>query len=164
MKRRHPEVDVFNRACLRALDASMRLRAAKEDDPEEALKRMQASGAYGLPAIWYDIPLYYKGNRFATNGHEGDVQWPPFAESLAQVRLNMHEVKCSEVWGGIRDQEQDVTAAGLRASLYSGACEGGKGGVAAYVLKLTSGVEVLAQGHEVHGHARRLEAVAVFLV
>jgi len=43
---------------------------------------MQASGAYGLPAIWYDIPLYYKGNRFATNGHEGDVQWPPFAENL----------------------------------------------------------------------------------
>jgi 2-keto-4-pentenoate hydratase/2-oxohepta-3-ene-1,7-dioic acid hydratase in catechol pathway len=72
----------YEQHCLRALDASMRLRAANEDDPEEALKRMQASGAYGLPAIWYDIPLYYKGNRFATNGHEGDVQWPPFAEKL----------------------------------------------------------------------------------
>lgn len=72
----------YENHCLRAMDASMRLRAAKEDDPEAALERMRASGAYSLPAVWYDIPLYYKGNRFATNGHNGDVQWPPFASSL----------------------------------------------------------------------------------
>lgn len=68
--------------CLKAMAASMRLRAASEDDPEAALERMQASGAYVLPAIWYEIPLYYKGNRFAINGHDGDVEWPPFANSL----------------------------------------------------------------------------------
>lgn len=72
----------YENHCLRAMDASMRLRAAKEDDPEAALERMRTSGAYSLPAVWYDIPLYYKGNRFATNGHNGDVQWPPFASSL----------------------------------------------------------------------------------
>lgn len=68
--------------CLKAISASMRLRAAAEADPEAALKRMQESGAYALPAVWYEIPLYYKGNRFAINGHDGDVEWPPFAENL----------------------------------------------------------------------------------
>ena len=40
----------------------------------------------------------------------------------------MHRIQCSEVWGGIRDADLDVCTAGLTASLYSGACEGGKGG------------------------------------
>ena len=68
--------------CLKAIDASMRLRAAAEDDPEAAYERMKASGAYRLPAVWYDIPLYYKGNRFATSGHDDDIIWPPFAENM----------------------------------------------------------------------------------
>ena len=68
--------------CLNAVAASMRLRAAAEPDPDAALKRMQESGAYGLPSVWYEIPLYYKGNRFACNGHDSDVIWPEFAENL----------------------------------------------------------------------------------
>lgn len=72
----------YEQHCLAAMDASMRLRSAKENDPEAAYERMKSSGAYRLPPIWYDIPLYYKGNRFAINGHEGIVEWPPFAENL----------------------------------------------------------------------------------
>ena len=72
----------YEQHCLAAMDASMRLRSQKEDDPEAAYDRMVASGAYRLPPVWYDIPLYYKGNRFAINGHEGIVEWPPFAENL----------------------------------------------------------------------------------
>ena len=53
----------------------------------------------------------------------------------------MHEIKCSEVWGGIRDQDEDVTAAGLAASLYSAACEGGKGGDI-YYLSVCAGGEL----------------------
>ena len=68
--------------CLAAMDASMRLRSEREDDPEAAYQRLKASGAYTLPPIWYDIPLYYKGNRFAISGHGGVVEWPPFAEHL----------------------------------------------------------------------------------
>lgn len=72
----------YEQHCLAAMDASMRLRSAKEDDPDAAYERMKSSGAYKLPPVWYDIPLYYKGNRFAINGHEGVVEWPPFAENL----------------------------------------------------------------------------------
>jgi 2-keto-4-pentenoate hydratase/2-oxohepta-3-ene-1,7-dioic acid hydratase in catechol pathway len=72
----------YEQHCLAAMDASMRLRSQKEEDPQAAYERMKASGAYRLPPVWYDIPLYYKGNRFAINGHEGIVEWPPFAENL----------------------------------------------------------------------------------
>lgn len=72
----------YEQHCLAAMDASMRLRSAKEDDPEAAYQKMKSSGAYRLPDVWFDIPLYYKGNRFAINGHEGIVEWPPFAENL----------------------------------------------------------------------------------
>jgi 2-keto-4-pentenoate hydratase/2-oxohepta-3-ene-1,7-dioic acid hydratase in catechol pathway len=72
----------YEQHCLAAMDASMRLRSAKEDDPEAAYQKMKSSGAYRLPDVWFDIPLYYKGNRFAINGHEGVVEWPPFAENL----------------------------------------------------------------------------------
>jgi 2-keto-4-pentenoate hydratase/2-oxohepta-3-ene-1,7-dioic acid hydratase in catechol pathway len=99
----------YEQHCLRALAASMRLRAATEEDPEDALKRLKASGAYGLPAIWYDIPLYYKGNRFATNGHDGDVTWPPFAEKLD------YELELAAVIGkrGI-----DISAANAREHIF----------------------------------------------
>ena len=60
----------------------MRLRVADEADPEAAYEKLKASGAYTLPRAWYDVPLYYKGNRFATNGHDGTVEWPPFADYL----------------------------------------------------------------------------------
>ena len=40
----------------------------------------------------------------------------------------MHRIQCAEIWGGIRNQEQDVCSAGIEASLYSSACDGGKGG------------------------------------
>jgi len=72
----------YEQHCLAAMEASMRLRSAQEDDPEAAYQRMKSSGAYRLPDVWFDIPLYYKGNRFAINGHEGIVEWPSFAENL----------------------------------------------------------------------------------
>ncbi len=39
-----------------------------------------------------------------------------------------HRLQCAEVWGGIRNADLDVCASGLCASLYSHACEGGRGG------------------------------------
>lgn len=40
----------------------------------------------------------------------------------------MYEVRCSEIWGGIRGNDLEVATSGLRASLFSAACDGGKGG------------------------------------
>ncbi len=40
----------------------------------------------------------------------------------------MHHLQCGEIWGGIRNCDDDVVSAGLSASLYSFASDGGKGG------------------------------------
>ncbi len=40
----------------------------------------------------------------------------------------MLRLKCAEVWGGAKDEELDVCSRGLTVSLFSSACEGGKGG------------------------------------
>lgn len=35
-----------------------------------------------IAPIWYDQPIYYKGNRMSFIGHGTDVQWPGYAEHL----------------------------------------------------------------------------------
>lgn len=40
----------------------------------------------------------------------------------------MRHLKCAEVWGGIKNEQLDVCSRGLTVSLFSSACDGGKGG------------------------------------
>lgn len=40
----------------------------------------------------------------------------------------MHRIRCSEIWGGIQNADLDVCTSGVTASLYSQACDGGRGG------------------------------------
>ncbi len=35
-----------------------------------------------IPPVWYDQPIYYKGNRMSFVGHGAEVQWPGYAEFL----------------------------------------------------------------------------------
>lgn len=34
------------------------------------------------PPLWYERPIYYKGNRFTVIGPEEEVEWPPYTEKL----------------------------------------------------------------------------------
>jgi 2-keto-4-pentenoate hydratase/2-oxohepta-3-ene-1,7-dioic acid hydratase in catechol pathway len=38
--------------------------------------------AFDIPAVWYEQPVYYKGNRMSFIGHGRDVIWPEYAEHL----------------------------------------------------------------------------------
>ncbi len=38
--------------------------------------------AHAIPPVWYDQPIYYKGNRMSFIGHGADVLWPAYAEFL----------------------------------------------------------------------------------
>jgi len=38
--------------------------------------------AFDIPPVWYDQPVYYKGNRMSFIGHQADVHWPAYAEFL----------------------------------------------------------------------------------
>ena len=43
---------------------------------------------FAVPPVWYDQPIYYKGNRMSFIGHEQDVIWPSYAQFL-DVELEM---------------------------------------------------------------------------
>ena len=45
----------------------------------------------------------------------------------------MHQLNCSEVWGGIKNEDLDACSRTVTASLYSSASDGGKGGDIYYV-------------------------------
>ena len=62
--------------------SSMELVAAQAPDPEQALRAMQASGRFEVPQVWYEIPIYYKCNRFSVVGPDHDVRWPRYARLL----------------------------------------------------------------------------------
>jgi 2-keto-4-pentenoate hydratase/2-oxohepta-3-ene-1,7-dioic acid hydratase in catechol pathway len=47
-----------------------------------AISRVLGRGFLRPPKVWYDRPIYYKGNPASVVGHEADVRWPSFTEKL----------------------------------------------------------------------------------
>lgn len=62
----------------RALD----MMTAGSPEPEKARAAIEASGRFAIPAVWYEIPIYYKCNRMAVIGTEQDIVWPRYAAVL----------------------------------------------------------------------------------
>ena len=38
--------------------------------------------AFDIPKVWYDQPIYYKGNRLSFIGHGETVRWPTYSEHM----------------------------------------------------------------------------------
>ena len=72
----------FEEHLINAFAMLRKKKADAEPDPEEALKRFEAEGAFAPPPIWYEQPLYYKPSRFGVIGNDDDVQWPFFSEAM----------------------------------------------------------------------------------
>jgi 2-keto-4-pentenoate hydratase/2-oxohepta-3-ene-1,7-dioic acid hydratase in catechol pathway len=56
--------------------------AALAPDPVAEEARLLASGSFTVPKIWYERPLYYKGNRFNWVGPGVDIPWPSYSETV----------------------------------------------------------------------------------
>lgn len=37
---------------------------------------------FDIPQVWYDQPIYYKGNHFSVIGHGEDTIWPAYSDSM----------------------------------------------------------------------------------
>lgn len=59
---------------IRQASAAMQMRAAPGTtvDPDKI----------AVPDVWYQQPIYYKGNRFSVVGPEADIQWPSYSKLL----------------------------------------------------------------------------------
>lgn len=61
---------------------ALRIRAATFADPAAATLELKDSDEFKIPPIWYEQPVYYKGNRFSVIGPETDVVWPSYSKKL----------------------------------------------------------------------------------
>lgn len=77
-----------------AIAAAQQLRARATPDPEATLERFRAAGAFDIPPVWYEQPLYYKGNPMTVVGPDADVIRPSAA------KLMDYELELAAIIGG----------------------------------------------------------------
>lgn len=61
---------------------ALKIRAASYPDPDAAEIELAKSDEFHIPPIWYDQPVYYKGNRFSVIGPDADILWPRYSKKL----------------------------------------------------------------------------------
>jgi len=75
----------------------------------------------------------------------------------------MHHIRCSEIWGGIRDADVDMCTSSICASLYSSSCDGGKGGDVYYLSVCDSDLLTRIAVADVAGHGKKVSDVSQWL-
>lgn len=63
-----------------------------------------------------------------------------------------HRLHCSEIWGGMRNADADVSTRGITASIYSSACDADQGGDIYYLAVCSSDVLTRTVIADVRGH------------
>src|SRR5579863_2972625 len=77
-----------------AIAASLKVRAGATPDPDATLAKFHESGLHVIPKIWFEQPLYFKGNPRSVIGPDDDVIWPRFA------KLMDYELELAVIVGG----------------------------------------------------------------
>lgn len=85
---------------------ALRIRAASFPDPAAAAAELKDSDEFKIPAVWYDQPVYYKGNRFSVIGTETDILWPRYSKKL-DFELELGVIIGKEGKNIPRDQAKD---------------------------------------------------------
>ncbi len=75
----------------------------------------------------------------------------------------MHELKCTEIWGGYTDVDADVQSSSLSASLRSSSCDGGKGGDIYYLSVCGKDMLTRLAIADVVGHGQAVSDVSSFM-
>jgi sigma-B regulation protein RsbU (phosphoserine phosphatase) len=81
-----------------------------------------------------------------------------------QTALMRHRLRCSEVWGGVKDEDVDADSAGLHASLYSRSCDGGGRGGDVYYFSVCDADSLTRLAvADVVGHGAAVSDVSAWL-
>ncbi len=70
----------FEIHCVQAFKKAREVRAAQFDDPEAAMRDLEARGVLAVPKEFYDLPVYYKANRFSVAAPGQDIVWPSYSK------------------------------------------------------------------------------------
>ncbi len=74
-----------------------------------------------------------------------------------------HRIKCAEIWGGIQGDDLDVETSGVRGSLFSRACDGGKGGDIYYLSVCSADALTRVAIADVVGHGAQVSDTSKWL-
>ena len=75
----------------------------------------------------------------------------------------MYQLSCSDGWGGIKNQDLDARSATLTTSLYSSACDSGKGGDIYYLSVCQGDMLTRVAIADVVGHGEKVSRVSQWL-
>lgn len=81
----------------------------------------------------------------------------------ALPEIDMYEIKCGELWGGIRGTDVAAITSGVEASLFSSACGGGKGGDIYYLSACASDLLTRIAMADVVGHGKAVPDTSEWL-
>lgn len=74
-----------------------------------------------------------------------------------------HRIRCSQIWGGNRGDTLDIETSDIRGSLFSRACDGGKGGDIYYLSVCGSNLLTRIAVADVVGHGVRVSKTSQWL-
>jgi sigma-B regulation protein RsbU (phosphoserine phosphatase) len=83
--------------------------------------------------------------------------------TVANGRNGMYRIGCSEVWGGIKNEDLDACSAVMTISLYSSACDGGRGGDIYYLSVCQGDMLTRVALADVVGHGEKVADVSQWL-
>jgi 2-keto-4-pentenoate hydratase/2-oxohepta-3-ene-1,7-dioic acid hydratase in catechol pathway len=69
----------FEKHAVNAPRGAARYVASKTNDPDATYKAIESSGSLALAPVWYEIPVYYKANRFGVVGTGTEILWPKYS-------------------------------------------------------------------------------------
>lgn len=72
----------FEKHFRQAREGRLRALVAKAEDPVATEAELRASGRFEIPQAWYDLPLYYKANRFSVVGTGTDLIMPSYSKEM----------------------------------------------------------------------------------
>lgn len=75
----------------------------------------------------------------------------------------VQKIGCAEIWGGIRGDMLDCQSSGVRASLFSRACQGGKGGDIYYFSVCNGDLLTRIAIADVTGHGEKVSHVSQWM-
>ena len=72
----------FERHVVQCMRAVARRRSPPLAVMDAWLERWRGRGLLRPPKVWYERPVYYKGNPMSVVGHEAEVRWPSYTRRL----------------------------------------------------------------------------------
>ena len=73
---------VFEQHLIQATRTVVRWRSPLLANLDTWVEKLRGRPLFSPPKVWYDFPVYYKGNTFSVVGTNTEIHWPSYTEKL----------------------------------------------------------------------------------